>query len=138
MSGQSGTVTVPQPLVDRLKQQADQAERSIEDELVLALATVLPLEASLPADLAARLASFVFLDDATLWDLARGRVADEDAERLAELGDKRQRAGLSPDELGEAEYLAQRHDWVLAVRAEAAALLKSRGDEERVRSEATR
>jgi hypothetical protein len=121
------TVTVPPTLYDQLKDRAERMHRRIEDEIVLALAATLPAEASLPVDLAATLASLTALDDDTLWRLATSRVSDADAARLAELADKRQRAGLAGEELREAEELAQRHDRVLVVRAEAAALLKQRG-----------
>lgn len=121
------TVTVPLALYDRLKQRAAWRQRSLEDEVVLALAATVPSEAGLPAGLTDALASLSALDDDTLWQLARSRVADEDAARLAELGDQRQRAGLGGEELREAEGLVQRHDRVLVVRAEAAALLKQRG-----------
>ena len=87
----------------------------------------MPPEAEHQADVADTLTSLGALDDTTLWQLARSRVADENAARLADLGDRRQRVGLSRDELHEAEALIQRHDRVMVVRAEAAALLKQRG-----------
>ena len=121
------TVTVPEGLYDQLQQRAAQRQRSLEDALVLALAASIPADAGLPVDLADTLASLAALDDDSLWRMARRRVSDEDAARLAELGDKRQRAGLTEAELREAEELAERHDRVLVVRAEAAALLEQRG-----------
>ena len=127
MSDRTVTVTMPPALYDQLKQRAAQRQRSLEDEMVLALAATVPPDAGLPADVADTLASLRALDDDTLWQLARSRVASEDAARLAELGDKRQRVGLTDEELREAEELSQRHDRVLVVRAEAAAHLKQRG-----------
>jgi plasmid stability protein len=127
MSEHTVTVTVPPALYDRLKQRAAQRQRSLEDEMVLALAATMPAEAKLPANLTDVLVSMGALDDVTLWQMARSRVADEDVARLTELGDKRQRAGLSDEELREAEALVHRHDRVLVVRAEAMALLKQRG-----------
>ncbi len=121
------TVTVPEGLYDQLQQRAAQRQRSLEDELVLALAASIPADAGLPVDLSDTLASLAALDDDSLWRMARRRVSDEDAARLAELGDKRQRVGLTGAELREAEELAERHDRILVVRAEAAALLKQRG-----------
>lgn len=121
------TVSVPPALYDELKHRAERMQRSIEGEVVLTLASTVPSEVSLPADLVATLASLAAMDDDTLYRLAASRVADADAARLAELGDKRQRAGLTDDELREANDLVQRHDRVMVVRAEAAALLKQRG-----------
>jgi hypothetical protein len=126
MAGHTLTVDVPPELFSQLQQRAAASARRVEDEVILALASALPSN-NLPDDLAEMLASFATLDDATLWRLARGRVTDDDQARLAELADRRQRDGLSADELREAEELAQRHDRVMLVRAEAAALLKERG-----------
>ncbi len=121
------TVAVPPALYDHLQQRARQKQHSLEDEVVLTLAATVSAHEALPADLEATLASLVALDDDTLWRMARSRVADNDATRLEELADKRQRVGLTDDELQEANELVQRHDRVLVVRAEAAALLKQRG-----------
>ena len=127
MTDRTVTVTVPSTLYELLEQRAQQRERSVEDEVVLTLAASVPADDDLPADLEATLASFVALDDEILWRLARSRVAEEDAVRLEELSDQRQRAGLTNEELREAEELVQRHDRVMLVRAEAAAVLRQRG-----------
>jgi hypothetical protein len=127
MGDRTVTVTVPPGLYEHLQKRAQQRQRSIEDEVVLTLAAAVPSGDALPSDFEATLASLASLDDEALWRLARSRVADEDASRLAELGDRRQRAGLTDNELREAEDLVQRHDRVIVVRAEAAALLKQRG-----------
>lgn len=126
MTNHTLTVVIPEILYGHLRRRAEQAQRPIEDELVLALAASLPVDADLPADLAATLASLVALDDTTLWRLARSRVAPEDAGRLAEAGERRH-GPLSGDEAREAEELAACYDRVLVIRAEAAALLKERG-----------
>lgn len=127
MGGRTVTVTVPEALYERLSQRAVERQRSLEEELVLALAATVPDEDGTPAELAQTLASLAALDDDTLWQMARSRVADEEVVRLEELGDRRQRVDLTAGELREAEELVQRHDRVLLVRAEAAALLKQRG-----------
>jgi hypothetical protein len=137
MGDRTVTVTVPPGLYEHLQQRAQQRQRSIEDEVVLTLVAALPAADALPSDFEATLASLVSLDDESLWRVARSRVADEDASRLADLGDRRQRGGLTDSELREAEDLIQRHDRVMVVRAEAAALLKQRGhDVSRLLSEA--
>lgn len=127
MTDRTVTVTVPPGLYEHLQQRAQQRQRSIEDEVVLTLAAAVPAGGALPSDFAATLASLAALDDDALWRLARSRVGDEDAGRLAELGERRQRAGLADNELREAEELVQRHDRVMVVRAHAAALLRQRG-----------
>lgn len=121
------TVAVPPALYDQLEQRAAQAARSVEDEVVLTLAAAIPPEDRLSPDLEETLASMSALDDEALWRVAHSRVTDEDGERLADLADKRQRAGLTPAELREAEELAHLHDRSLLFRGQAAALLKQRG-----------
>jgi plasmid stability protein len=120
------TVTLPAGLYDELKQRAALTQRSIEDELVRTLGEALPSSAGV-AEIESTLASLGAMDDAALWRMAESRVTGEDSSRLAELADKRQRIGLDAMELREAQYLVEKHDRVLVVRAEAAALLRQRG-----------
>jgi hypothetical protein len=127
MSDRIVTVTVPPALYDHLQRRAVQRQRSLEEELLLTLADAVPTDTDTPAELALLLASLPTLDEPTLWQLAQARVDATDAARLADLGDKRQRIGLTADEEREAEELVQRHDRVLMLRAEAAAMLKRRG-----------
>jgi hypothetical protein len=121
------TVAVPPTLFARLQRRAAQTHRSVEDELVLTLAETIGEEANLPADLEATVGILPTLGDDVLWAVARGRVPDDEAERLADLADKRQHSGLSDDELREAEALVRRHDSLSLIRATAAAILKGRG-----------
>ena len=127
MSDRTLTVTVPPALYDHLQQRAAQRQHSLEDEVVLTLAATVPAATELPADLVTLLAAMPALDEATLWQLAQSEVPAADAARLADLGDQRQRVGLTAEELREAEELVQHHDRVLVVHAEAAARLKQRG-----------
>jgi len=121
------TVAVPPTLFARLQHRAAQTHRSVEDELVLALTDSLGQQADLPLDLEATVGILPTLGDDLLWAVARGRVPVEEAERLADLGDKRQHSGLSDDELREAEALVRRHDGLSLIRASAAAILRDRG-----------
>ena len=125
------TVAVPSGLFDRLQHRAAQTQRSVEEELVMALAETVGKEADLPADLEATVGILPTLGDDVLWAVARGRVPSDEAERLADLGDKRQRVGLSDDELREAEALVRRHDGLSLIRATSAAILKERGHDVR-------
>jgi len=62
---------LPNPLYERIKQRADQARHSVEDELIDVLATAVPVVDELPAGLAEAVASLATLDDGDLWDAAR-------------------------------------------------------------------
>ena len=68
-----------------------------------------------------------FLTDAELWQAARTHLNSADRNRMEGLLQKQQAIGLQPDELTEAEMLADRYDRTLLVRAKAAVLLKERG-----------
>ena len=52
MNVQSVTVQVPDALYDRLKQRTEQADRSVEDEVLEVVATAVPLDDALPTHLA--------------------------------------------------------------------------------------
>lgn len=119
------SLDVPEPVYEQLRQRAANAERSIEEEALFALAEAAPDDLS--PDLEALLASFKLMDDDQLWQFAHNRVPAEAARRLAELIERQQRCGLGAKERREAEELADLHDRVLLVRAEAAAQLKRRG-----------
>jgi hypothetical protein len=81
----------------------------------LTLAATVPAEDGTLTDLAATLTALPILDDDALWRLARSRVRDEDAARLIDLSDCRQRGGLGTLEVREAKGLVQRHDRVLVM-----------------------
>jgi plasmid stability protein len=124
---QDVTLHLPDSLYQRLKQRADQARHSVEDELIDVLATAVPVADELPPDLAEAVSSLATLDDESLWDAARNRVPVEAAEQLEQLHFKRQREGLTAAEADEAAALVQRYERVMLVRARAAAMLKQRG-----------
>lgn len=127
MPTQDVLLRLPNPLYERIKQRADQARHSVEDELIDVLATAVPVVDELPAGLAEAVASLATLDDGDLWDAARSHMPVDDAERLEELNFKRQRDGLTVTEVAEAATLLARYDRTMLVRARAAAVLKERG-----------
>ena len=115
------TVQFPEPLYQRLADRARRANRPVEAELLEVVAAAVPDErADTTTDLQ-------LLDDASLWRAARGRLADEARSRLEELNDLRQRAGLSAAEAAEADVLLRQYELAVLVRAQAAAILRSRG-----------
>ena len=61
------TVNIPEKLYQRLSHRAQQTQRAVEDELLAAVATGLPLSDDLPADLETELAQFAVLADNALW-----------------------------------------------------------------------
>jgi plasmid stability protein len=127
VSTQSILLRLPDPLYERLKHRADQAQHSMEDELIDVLATAVPVADELPSDLEEMLTSLETLDDADLWDAARNHLSAEAAEQLEQLNFKRQREGLTSTEAEEADVLLRRYERLMLVRARAAATLAQRG-----------
>jgi hypothetical protein len=126
MPGQNLTLTVPEPLYDRLQQRARQANRTVEAVLLDVLATAVPAADELPADLAEAVSPLALLDDDALWRAARSRLAAE-AAQLEDLHLKRQREGLTDAEAQTLAGLVRQYERALLVRAQAAALLHRRG-----------
>jgi hypothetical protein len=127
MHGQSITLHVPDALYDRLKQRAEQADRSVEDEVLEVVATAIPPDDALPSYLARALAPLTLLDDEALWRAARSHLPPEAAARLAALHAKRQAEGLSDAETRTLARLMRQYERAMVVRAQAAMLLKQRG-----------
>ncbi len=129
MAIESLTVRVPHDLYTRLEERAQQTRRSVEEELVEALAEAVPLnELPLPADVAAAVTVLDAMPDDALWETARtSHLSLAAAAFLEELNHKRQREGLNVEETQIAETLLQQYERALLVRADAMVRLKERG-----------
>jgi len=127
MSLQPLTLNVPAPLYDRLKQQAEQNQRSVEAEMLDVLAAHLPVIDQLPADLASALSPLTLMTDEELWRAARSRLGTEAAAELEQLHLKQQRETLSQAEMETEAGLVRQYERAMLVRAHAAALLHQRG-----------
>jgi hypothetical protein len=106
---------------------AVETQRSFEEETLEVLATALPAQGELPADLRETIDSMVVLDDAALWRAATSRLADAVASELEALHDKRDRVGLTENESQQLAALLRRYERHMLARAQAAALLRERG-----------
>lgn len=127
MTAPAVTITLPEPLYDRLKQRADNAQRTIEAEIIDLVATAVPAEEELPQDFADAIAALSTLSDDDLSRAARITLPRETSRRLERLHFKRQREGLTPREADTAARLVREYERVMLVRAHAALLLKQRG-----------
>lgn len=123
---ESITLHIPTALYDRLKRRAEQAQHSVEAEL-LEVAIAATTDSELPASLNEALAQLALLDDAALWRVARSRFPLESAHQLEALNRKRQAEGLTRAENVTADSLLRNYERSMLVRAQAAALLKERG-----------
>ena len=129
MAVQDVTIRLPDRLYHQVKQRARRMQRSVEEEVVAAVEVALPALDELPLAVADEIGQMFFLTDQELWQAARSKVTSTENRRMQALLLKRQREGLSPEEETEAERLAQRQERVMLVRAQAAALLKERGQD---------
>lgn len=81
----------------------------------------------MPTDVSAALAALTTLDNDTLERVSHSQPTVEDGVLLAALLDRRRSRALTPDEEQLLAALIDRHDRVMALRAEAVALLQARG-----------
>ena len=126
MDVQSVTVTLPEPLYDRLARRAKKSQRSVEAELADAVATLPDEPDELPADMAGAIAALHLLGDEDLWRAAKQTLAPEKAAEIEGLHMRRQREGLSASEREMLTTLMQEYTRTMLVRSRSAALLKQR------------
>ena len=127
MASQSVTISLPEPLYERLRERAEQTQRSVEEETLEALATAVPVNGSLPHEISAAVESLDQLDDTALWDAARGRLPESVSSELESLHMKERQVGLTAEESQRLVQLVQQYEQHMLVRARATVLLKQRG-----------
>jgi len=129
MSRQTLTVQLPDRLYAWLRHRAQQANCTVEAELVDLVATAMPEDVELPGELNLELAGLEHLEDRTLWQAARSPLAARIARRTENLHRKQQREELTEAETQDLAELIRRYERAMLIRARAAALLKQRGDD---------
>ena len=121
------TVTLPAGVYSSLQRRAHSHQRALEDEATVTLTSALAADTTLPADVTAALDMLATLDDATLEQVSHSQPPVEDGILLAALTETRRRRTLTPGEERRVADIVERHDRVMALRAEAVALLHERG-----------
>ena len=121
------TVNIPEKLYQRLSHRAQQTQRAVEDELLDAVVSGLPLSDELPAGLEEELAQLDVLPDNALWYTARSRFHPIQANKLECLHTKAQRQPLTAAEQKQEQSLVREYERILLLRARATRLLKERG-----------
>lgn len=121
-------VYLPDEVYQRLKMQAESAQRSVEAE-VLDIVTAAVGDDSIPADVEADLEALKNADDATLWHVAEtSRLSRQESKEIEELHFKRGRGeALTTEERLRLAAGMLHYECAMLMRAEAAALLKERG-----------
>jgi plasmid stability protein len=126
----SVTVNLPTSIYERVRRQAMDKNRSVEDELTAVVETAVSLGdewAGIPPDLAEEAAQLALLNDEHLWRVARMSISAEKSDRMQALTWKLQSEGLTEAEQQETQLLQRLAHRVMLLRAEAAILLRERG-----------
>ncbi len=122
------TVTLPDHLYRQLQRQAQVVNRPLSEVAATALESlVVPVEDDLPPGLQAELSAMAFLSDDALWQMA-GSVMNNDKIALYDvLLERRQSGMLTPEGQAWLDTLRDEADALMLRKAQAYALLKSRG-----------
>ena len=122
------TVTLPEYLYRQLQRQAQVVNRPLSEVAITALeSVVVPVEDDLPPGLQAELTAMAYLSDDALWQIA-GSVMNKDKIALYDLLLERRQSGtLTPEGQAWLDTLRNEADALMLRKAQAYALLKSRG-----------
>jgi plasmid stability protein len=128
MSAHAITLHLPETLYQRFRQRAEWTHRSLETELLDAVAASVSVEEEeISPELLRAIEALETLDDDKLWLLASAAVPPEASEELASLHLKMRDERLSPEEDAARARLMQEYERSMLIRAQAAKLLKDRG-----------
>lgn len=121
------TIELPSPIAEQLEEEANRQNTNVQDlvrEFILENWSGHP---SLPDDVRAELAAFYRLSDNVLWLVARTTLSPGEQQELAELNDEANARNLTSEEEARREELLSAYDRVMVRRAQATAILQSRG-----------
>lgn len=122
------TLQLPDRLYQRLINTAQAIQRPLEEVIVHALEVGSPPDwDDVPAEFQADLAALDRLDDATLWQMARGHKTVEEMARYDDLLERNQEGTLTDSERLELMALRQAADRFMLCKAQAAVILRWRG-----------
>lgn len=121
-------LSLPEDLYLRLEQTARATKQPLTELLVHAIRAGSPPDWSqAPAEFQADLAALDRMDDAALWQIARGQRSEAEMARLAMLLEKNADDAVSAEETLELEQLVAAADRFMLCKAHAATLLQWRG-----------
>lgn len=126
VSDQTITISLPEAVYQRARYTAEAAKQSIEEVLTATLAATLPDVEGAPAEMQEEMARMTWLDDQSLWAIARSHLARRQEERLTYLTSLQTQRALTPGEATEIETLRQEYGRVTLRKARAYALLSMR------------
>lgn len=120
-------LTIPEEISERARAIAELTAQSVEAVLLEHLKTLSTPLASLPAEQQAELDALSQLSDDTLWTIAREQMPDAAQARYETLTAQVSGSTLTPEETRELDALVERADRLMLRKAEASAILRSRG-----------
>ena len=121
------TVQLPEKLLQSLQRRASKTRKPVGKQVIELIETALSQVDLLESDIAELLQPLDAMTDNDLWNAAESRLPKTLARKLESLHSKRQRDGLTKVEREQTQMLTQQYERCLLIRAQAAALLKSRG-----------
>jgi hypothetical protein len=127
MTAHAITLHLPETLYQRFRQRAKWSHRSLETELLDAVASAVPAESELSPELIKAIKVLEGLADDDLCHLAKKAMSREASQELEALHFKQRNEGLSQDEDAARVKLIQEYERTMLIRAQAARLLKDRG-----------
>ena len=127
MTAHAITLHLPEALYDHFKKRVKWTHRSLEDELLDAVASAASMEEELSPELTGAVEALEGLSDDELWRLARKTMPREASQKLEVLHFKQQDEGLDREEDATRAKLIHEYERTILIRAQAARLLKERG-----------
>lgn len=128
MLGKTVTVTLPQPIFERVTEVAEVNHISVEQLLTQTIAlTMPPLESDLPPSWRQELSRMQSLSDAVLWGLAGSTMDEQQQAELETLAELQKERALTSAEQNALVRLMEEAEYSMLRRAEAFHLLARRG-----------
>lgn len=127
MSAHAITIRLPETLYERFRRRAEWSHRSLETEILDAVACAASSAGEFPPELIETLEALAGLDDTELWRLAGEAMSRDASQELEALHSKQRDEGLSRDEEATRAALLDEYERAMLIRAQAAKLLKDRG-----------
>lgn len=127
---QTITVSLPEQTYRKVRERAQDKNRTVEDEVLNVVEAALHAADDwdgISREIADEVSQLRFLDDEQLWSAAKHAMPIGKSERMQTLTEKMKSEGLLDLEQQEARQLQQYAQKLLLIRAEAAVLLKQRG-----------
>jgi hypothetical protein len=124
------TLQLPEKIYELYRQKAEQAQRSVEDEVLEVVSASAPPDGMSP-ELAQEIEALKSLSDKLLWKVAaQSHLTVRESQKLARLNAKQQREGSSsllPEEAQIQKELLYQYERRMLIRAQAILLLQQRG-----------